>query len=173
MIGRNTSEGLAAPSCALYIIMVIGISVRPDALTQRNIIIELLAESLSLFSSCSCCIAFNPMGVEALSSPNRLADRFINIDPVAGWSFGISGNSLLNTGDAIRAKDCINPPFSPIFIIPNHKESMPVSPSDISNPVLAESKEALIISVKIVVSPPISSLPKATTNAIRKKAIQI
>ena len=74
IIGRKTSDGLAAPICARYIMIVIGIRVNPEALMQRNIIIGLLAESFSVFSSCSCCIAFSPIGVAALSSPSRLAE---------------------------------------------------------------------------------------------------
>ena len=50
---------------------------------------------------------------------------------------------------------------------------MPVRPMEISNPVLAESNEALIISVKTCVSPPITKRPAATTKATRKKAIQM
>ena len=84
MIGRNTSDGLAAPSCALYIMIVIGISVSPEALMHKNMIIGLLADSLSVLNSCNCCIAFNPIGVAALSSPSKLAEKFIKIEPVAG-----------------------------------------------------------------------------------------
>ena len=84
MIGRNTSEGLFAPNCARYIIIVIGINVSPEALIHKNIIIGLLADALLVFISWSSFMAFNPIGVAALSSPNRLADKFINIDPVTG-----------------------------------------------------------------------------------------
>ena len=53
------------------------------------------------------------------------------------------------------------------------KRQIPVNPNEISKPVLAEAKEALIISVKTAVSPPMTNLPIATTKAIKKKAIQI
>ena len=173
IIGRKTSDGLAAPICARYIMMVIGIRVNPEALMQRNIIIGLLAESFSVFSSCSCCIAFSPIGVAALSSPSRLAEIFIKIEPVTGCSFGMPGKSLLKTGAPNRANDWMTPPFSPIFIIPSQSDKIPVSPSYISNPVLADAKEELIISVKTAVSPAKISLPSATMKAIRKKAIQM
>ena len=173
MIGKNTSDGFTAPICARYIMMVIGIKVSPDALMQRNIIIALLASSFRGFNSCSCFIACNPIGVAALSSPKRLAEKFMKIEPVAGWSFGKPGKSLLNTGEAIRANACTTPPFSPIFMMPSHNDRIPVSPIDISNPVFAEANDALIISVKTCVSPMKSNLPAATTKAIRKKAIQI
>ena len=45
IIGMNISEGFAAPICALYTITVMGISVSPDALSTRNIIIGLDASS--------------------------------------------------------------------------------------------------------------------------------
>ena len=53
------------------------------------------------------------------------------------------------------------------------RDKIPVNPNEISKPVLAEAKEALIISVKTAVSPPMTNLPIATTKAIKKKAIQI
>ncbi len=92
-------------------------------------------------------MAFNPIGVAALSSPSKFADRFMKIEPVTGWSLGISGKSLLNTGAANRANACITP-FSPILAIPSQSDKIPVNPNEISKPVLAEAKEALIISVK-------------------------
>ena len=97
----------------------------------------------------------------------------MKIEPVTGWSLGISGTSLLNTGAANRANACITPPFSPIFMMPSQSDKIPVNPNEISKPVLAEAKEALIISVKTAVSPPMTNLPIATTKAIKKKAIQI
>ena len=153
--------------------METGISVSPEALMQRNMIIGSLAESFCVFSSCNSFMAFSPIGVAALSKPNRLAEMHMKIEPVAGWSFGIPGKSLLNTGAVNRAKACITPPFSPIFMMPSQRARTPVSPRDISNPVFAEAKEALMIWVKTSVSPPMANLQSATTKAIRKKAIQI
>ena len=84
MMGKKTSEGFAAPNWARYIMIVIGIKVKPEALMQRNITIELLARSFSGFRSCNCCIAFKPIGVAALSKPNKFAERFMNMEPVTG-----------------------------------------------------------------------------------------
>ena len=67
----------------------------------------------------------------------------MKIEPVTGWSLGISGKSLLNTGAANRANACITPPFSPIFMMPSQSDKIPVNPNEISKPVLAEAKEAL------------------------------
>ncbi|OAV74451.1 hypothetical protein Barb7_02059 [Bacteroidales bacterium Barb7] len=80
---------------------------------------------------------------------------------------------MLNIGADSRANACITPPFSPIFIIPSQRERTPVSPSDISKPDFAETKELLIISVKTCVSPVKTSLHNATAKAIRKNAIQM
>ncbi len=172
-MGRNTSEGLAAPNCARYIMMVMGMIVSPEAFMHKNIIMASLAVSFDLLKDCISCIAFSPMGVAALSNPSKLAEKFMNMAPVAGCPAGIPGKSLLNTGAAIFAKRWITPPFSPTFIIPSQSERIPVSPKDISNPVLAESKDALIISVNTATSPPNINLPIATTKATRKKAIQM
>ena len=83
-MGINTSVGWAAPNCALYTMMDMGMSVSPDVLSTRNIIMGLVAVSLFGLSVCSCSIAFSPSGVAALSSPNILAAMFMNIAPVTG-----------------------------------------------------------------------------------------
>ena len=92
--------------------MVIGIKVSPEALMHKNITMELLADSLFGFNSCNCCMAFNPIGVAALSSPSKFADRFMKIEPVTGWSLGISGKSLLNTGARQSCERLYQPPPS-------------------------------------------------------------
>ena len=97
-IGINTSLGLAALNCALYMITVMGIKVRPAAFKTRNIICALLAVSLLGFSSCNSFIAFKPIGVAASPKPNIFADKFNIILPVAGCPLGTSGNNLLKKG---------------------------------------------------------------------------
>ena len=83
-MGRNTSAGLAAPSCARYVMIDTGTNVNPLVTSTRNIIIEFDALSFCLFDSCNSCIACSPSGVAALSIPSIVADRFISIDPKAG-----------------------------------------------------------------------------------------
>lgn len=120
--------------------METGISVSPEALMQRNMIIGSLAESFCVFSSCNSFMAFSPIGVAALSKPNRLAEMHMKIEPVAGWSFGIPGKSLLNTGAVNRAKACITPLF-PDFHDAEPKSQDSRQSEDISNPVFAEAKK--------------------------------
>ena len=134
-MGTNTSVGCAAPIWARYTMMLIGISVSPEVFSTRNMIIGLLAVSFLGFSSCNPSMAFRPKGVAALSNPNMLAAKFMKILPVTGCPLGISGKSLVNRGLNTRAKRLMIPPFSPIFMIPNHKESTPVSPKEISKAV--------------------------------------
>ena len=131
------------------------------------------AVCLSLFSSCSCSIAFNPKGVAALSKPNRLAEIFIKIEPVAGCPFGISGNNLQKTGDSTLESALTMPPFSPIFITPSHNDNTPVKPKLISKAFFAASNEPFIIVGNTSMSPKKISFIKATTKAIAQKAIQI
>src|SRR5690554_7786092 len=66
---------------------------------------------------------------------------FISIDPEAGWFLGISGNNFENSGATALENSSIIPPLSPIFIIPSHRESTPVSPREISKPVRAVRSE--------------------------------
>ena len=80
-IGRKTSAGFAAPNCARYAMMVVGISVRPLAPSTTNMIMALEALALSVFSSCSSPMALSPIGVAALSRPSILAAKFISMDP--------------------------------------------------------------------------------------------
>ena len=85
----------------------------------------------------------------------------------------MSGNRRQNSGLSQRDRAPIMPLRSPIFMMPSHRASTPVSPSAISNALLDESKVALTISVKMPVSPVSSSRPAATTKATTKKATQM
>ena len=120
-------------------------SVSPLVFNTRNIIIGFEAVSFFWFSSCICSIAFKPNGVAALSSPSILAAMFIKILPVTGWPFGMSGNSLQNTGDNNFANTLTTPPFSPTFITPSQSDSTPVKPSDISKAVFDDENVESII----------------------------
>ena len=172
-IGTKTSVGCAAPSCERYIMMLIGMIVSPEVFNTRNIIIEFDARSLPPFSSWSSLMAFSPKGVAALSSPSILAERFMNIDPLTGCPFGRSGNSRENTGLSHRASTLTTPPASPTFIIPIHSVSTPVRPIESLNADSAESKVDEMIASNTPASPRNNVLTAATTNAMRKNAIQM
>ena len=118
--------------------MLTGIRVNPLVLSTRNMIIGLDAVSFFGFKACICSMAFNPNGVAALSSPNILAAIFMKMLPVTGCPLGISGKSLLNTGDRIRANTSTTPPRSPTFITPSHSDNTPVNPNEISKAVFDE-----------------------------------
>src|SRR5688572_20113437 len=91
-VGIKMLVGLVDCSIALSAKIEIGITVRPDAFSTRNMICAFEAVFLSGLISCNSLIAFNPRGVAALSSPRIFALKFMMMDPVAGWFFGISGN---------------------------------------------------------------------------------
>ena len=167
------SVGCAAPICARYTMMLMGIMVSPDVFSTKNIIIGLLAVSFLVFRSCSPSMAFSPKGVAALSNPSMFAAKFMNMLPVTGCPFGISGNSLQNKGLSAFDSMFITPPFSPMRIIPIHNANTPVSPNDISNAVFDESNVEFIISGNTDMSPQKISRAVATTKAQIKKAIQI
>ena len=99
--------------------MVVGISVNPDVFITRNVIIDLDASSL-LFNSCNDFIAFNPIGVAALPTPNIFTIMLLDIYPIALWLFGISLNNGFIIFDVIFDNLSISPDFSAIFIIPSH-----------------------------------------------------
>ena len=85
----------------------------------------------------------------------------------------MSGKSRQNTGLSQRDKAFIMPLRSPIFITPNHRARMPVSPREISNAFFDESNVAFTNAVNISVSPKKSNRPKAMRKAMTKKAIQM
>ncbi len=167
------SVGSADPSVARKAKILTGIKVSPEVLSTKNIIWASDAVSFSGLMSCSCAIAFKPSGVAALSSPSILAEKFIIIEPMAGWFFGSSGNSFVNNGLTILERIFTAPPFSPIFMMPIHKDKMPVSPKESLNPSSALSKRADIISENISTSPKKISLIKPTIKAIKKKPTQM
>jgi len=172
-IGINTSVGCAAPICARYTMILIGMMIRPEVLITKNIIIGLEAVSFFGFSSCSSFIAFSPNGVAALSRPSILADIFMKMDPNTGCPLGISGNSRQSTGLRKRASALINPLFSPIFMMPSQRASTPVSPRDISKAVFEESNVAFMIAVNISVSPRKITFTRAMIKATTKNPIQM
>ncbi len=172
-MGRNTSVGFAAPACALYIIIPIGMKHSPDALRMRNISMASVAVSFCLLSSCISFMALSPKGVAALSSPSIFADTFINIEPIAGWFLGMPGNKRQKRGDIMRPNICITPAFSPIFISPSHSDNMPVSPSAISKACAADVNDEPMMRLHIDKSPVKTVLHTATANAAIKNAIQI
>ena len=118
-------------------------------------------------------MALRPRGVAALSNPSMLAEIFMKMEPVAGCPLGISGKSLVNTGERTRASTLTSPARSPIFMMPSHKASMPVSPMEISKAFFDVSKVESIIAGNTLTSPKNISLHSPTTKAMTKKAIQI
>ena len=97
----------------------------------------------------------------------------MNMLPVTGWPFGMSGKRRVNTGLSTLASALTTPPRSPIFIMPSHSDSTPVRPRDISKAVLDEANVEFIISGNTSVSPITTSLNRAMTKATTKNAIQI
>ena len=153
--------------------MLTGMSVRPDVLSTRNIIMGLEAVSFLAFSSCICSMAFSPSGVAALSRPSMLAAMFMKMLPVTGCPLGMSGNRRVKTGDSRRASILTTPPCSPTRITPSHSDSTPVSPNEISNAVFDDENVLSIMAGKTSKSPMNKSFTDATTKAMTKKAIQM
>jgi len=127
MQGIKISVGFAEFRDALMAIILTGMRVKPEACKQRNIICALDAVSLLGFSSWRLSMAFKPNGVAALSSPNRLAEKFITIWPVAGWPFGTSGNSLAKKGPIIFDNSLMPPALSAMLIKPMNSAMMPIN----------------------------------------------
>lgn len=92
---------------------------------------------------------------------------------MAGWLPGISGNIFEKNGATNREKKAITPPFSPIFIIPSHSDNTPVSPSEISKPVFAESNVEFNKSVNNVRLPLKIASKQAMIKAISKNPIHM
>ncbi len=93
--------------------------------------------------------------------------------PVTGCPLGMSGKRRTNTGLSILASAATTPPRSPIFMMPSHRESTPVSPSEISKAVFDDANVESIMAGNTSRSPMNTSRTAATANAMTKKAIQI
>jgi hypothetical protein len=85
----------------------------------------------------------------------------------------MSGKSFTKMGLSNFDKALTSPPFSPIFMMPNHNESTPVSPNDISKAVFDDANVESIMAGKTSKSPQKISFTKATTKAMMKNAIQM
>ena len=154
-----------------------GISVRCVVLSARNITIALVAVFLCGLSSCRCFIACSPSGVAALPRPSRLADMFMTMAPIAGWSGGTSGNSRTSTGRKARAIRPTRPAFSATRMIPVHSASTPTSPSASRAASAAPSRVRV---VRAFIAPPTGTAPttsagrasrnRPTTTAVRMSA---
>ena len=138
-------------------------------------IMIIASEAVSFFgfSSCNSFIAFNPIGVAALSSPRMLADTFRTMLPDAGCPFGMPGNMREKSGLIHLPNLATSPAFSPIFMSPNQKVSTPVSPRQISNAFCDDSKVQFISRDQISASPPKMDWQRAAMKAIAKKENQM
>lgn len=175
MQGMNISVGFAAGGVieALMAIILMGIKVRPEACSTKNMIWALLAVSLFGFSVCRLSMAFRPNGVAALSNPSRLAEKFIIMCPYAGCLGGSSGNNLLKKGATIFDRKRMAPAFSPMFIKPRNNVMIPISLKERSTLSLADLKIPSVTVLKIRGSPVITHFPKAMAKAMMKKKNQI
>src|SRR5204863_9688918 len=90
--------GLVDPDAAKIAIAVAGISCTELVLIARKVHIAFEATPGRGFSDSRSRIARNPSGVAALPSPSMFAAMFINIEPIAGWSGGTSGNNRVING---------------------------------------------------------------------------
>ncbi len=79
MQGTKISVGFADFKEALTAMILTGIKEKPAACKHKNMSCAFEAVCLVGFISCKLSIAFKPNGVAALSSPKRLAEKFIII----------------------------------------------------------------------------------------------
>ena len=115
------AAGSALPWWARRPIIPVGSSARPDVLIARNRTIALVAVPFSLLSSLSSFIALRPKGVAALPRPSALAEMFITIAPIAGWSSGTSGKRRMRIGRIRRAIQRSPPASSTTFSSPRNR----------------------------------------------------
>ena len=73
----------------------------------------------------------------------------------------------------MRLSALTSPPFSPICIMPIHRDNTPVRPREISKAVFAEEKVLSIMAGNTEVSPMNTRRTSAMRNAMRKNPIQM
>jgi hypothetical protein len=116
---------------------VAGISWTLLVLMTRKVHIASVAVPTFLLSLLSSSIALSPSGVAALARPSMFAEMFISIAPIAGWSGGTSGKSLVVTGLRNLERTATIPDCSAIFISPSQRDMMPISPIASSTAIFA------------------------------------
>ena len=110
-------------------------SISASLISPRSFLILIFSFLISSMPS----MAFRPRGVAALSRPSMLAPRFMKMWPKTGCPSGMSGKSRRKSGLRARARALTSPPYSPIFMMPIHRASVPVRPREISNAVFDDS----------------------------------
>ena len=95
---KTISVGFIEPAAASKAIAVVGISWIDEVLIASKVHIACVAITGLGLRPCKLSIALIPKGVAALLSPSMLAVILRDIWPIAGWSLGTSGNSLMSSG---------------------------------------------------------------------------
>lgn len=121
MVTGIISDASMEPCKILRLITVVGMMVTDDVFITRKVIILREATSLFLFNSCNFSMAFIPNGVAAFPSPNIFMTIFEDIYPMAGWSWGISGNIILTTLDSFLLTSDRSDEASAILVIPSQR----------------------------------------------------
>ena len=144
IVGPIISVGFLAPAADNMAMVEAGIRVTEDVFMAKKVTIASVAVSFFLLSFCSSSMAFRPKGVAALPKPKILAEIFIIMAPMAGWSGGTSGNKRTITGFKALDMIFIRPESSAIFIMPSHMAITPIRPKASSTAVLAFSMAAVV-----------------------------
>lgn len=122
-VGYKIFIGSVEPLLKRKVAIVVGIICSADVFKTQNKIMLWEAKFLSLFDFLNFFIASNPNGVDALPSPNKLAETFIetaSIDSSDGFL-----NSFLKMGLKIFAINDVIFESCAIFIIPLQKQMDP------------------------------------------------
>ena len=137
VVGRIPA-GSVDPAEARSAITPVGNRVTEDVLIARNMTMAFVAVPLCEFSLSSSCMARMPKGVAALPRPSTLAEMFMIIAPIAGWSAGTSGNSRTMSGRTVLAMIASKPPASATFMRPRNSAMTPTSPiASVTDPFAA------------------------------------
>ena len=125
-MGMKTSVGTLAPQATRIASMLMGIMVRLEVFSTRNMICGSDAFSWSGFTSCNSFMAFKPRGVAALSKPKHIGAEIHHNGAHGRMVFGYSrkypAEEWIHQPDSALTA----PPFSPIFIIPSQSVITPI-----------------------------------------------
>ena len=171
--GTKMAAGWAECAATRYPIIDNGMSVSPDVCITKNIICALVAVPGLGFKLSKLFMAFNPKGVAALSSPSKLALKFITISPRAGCFSGTSGKRRRNNGLSKRARKRTAPAASAIFMSPRKNIMVPAKGKATSTTAsLAVLNKPSTNTLNTSTLPCTSNLNKAIQKATIKKKAQ-
>lgn len=139
-----TPAGSADPISALSDMIVVGTSVRLEAVMMTKVHMASLGSDWVRLSIASCCMAESPSGVAAMPSPRRFAAMLAAMSGVDLDLGSSSGKSGPMSGRIAEASAVVSPDCCAIWAMPDQR---PIEPANARQSCTASFVEEMAIAV--------------------------